>query len=124
MWPDFLHGPNCPRLAGGADRIGDSSRQFHDALHANSLGLSEKAFFIAPALANAAFRGKERSERFQPRDELGIVKPLRGVRVPFDLRFSFCYSLAFGLQIKGEVLVRGVHAGVSKPLSDGAEVDP
>jgi hypothetical protein len=27
------------------------------------------------------------------------------------------------LQINGEVLVRGVHAGVSKPVSDGAEVD-
>ncbi|HEV3209290.1 MAG TPA: hypothetical protein VGY91_03425 [Chthoniobacterales bacterium] len=46
----------------------------------------------------------QRSERFQPRDEIGIVTPLGGVQVPFDLRFCFCYSLAFGLQIKGEVL--------------------
>src|ERR1700730_1746452 len=63
------------------------------------------------------------SERFQPRDEIGIVTPLPGVQVPYDLRFCFCDGLAFGFQINGKVLVCGVHAGVPKPVSDGAEVD-
>src|SRR3984893_8661898 len=41
----------------------------------------------------------------------------------FELRFCFCYSFALGFQINGKVLVRSVHAGVPKPVSNGAEVD-
>jgi hypothetical protein len=81
--------------------------------------LNEKGF--APVLCSTLLTRS--SERFQPCDQIGIATPFRGVPVSYDLRFCFCYGLAFCFQINGKVLVRRVNAGVSKPVSDGAEVN-
>ena len=52
-----------------------------------------------------------------------MVMPLSGAPGFFEVRFRFCYSFALGFEINGKVLVRSVHASMSKPVSDGAEVD-
>ena len=57
------------------------------------------------------------------RDELGIATPFCGVPDSHYLRFCFYNGFAFGFQINGKILVRSVHAGVSKPVGDCAKVD-